>query len=150
MTSFYFCFLALYNRGVFYCVLSLFSVKLKPKGIYFILFLLSPSCFRFTLTENFCLYDDAFDSILFYRFLEQLSVISCLSVLGSCDTNLNCDDKKNMDYCFYHYYYHYYYQHVFICLLIVFHRKVWNVQYRILQSMQAKNCGTLFYFNGNL
>lgn len=28
------------------------------------------------------------------------------------------------------------------------HRKVWNVQYRILQSMQAKNCGTLFSVYG--
>lgn len=28
------------------------------------------------------------------------------------------------------------------------HREVWNVQYRILQSMQAKNCGTLFSVYG--
>lgn len=37
----------------------------------------------------------------------------------------------------------YYYYHVFCS-----HREVWNVQYRILQSMQAKNCGTLFSVYG--
>lgn len=36
-----------------------------------------------------------------------------------------------------------YYYHVFCS-----HREVWNVQYRILQSMQAKNCGTLFSVYG--
>lgn len=42
---------------------------------------------------------------------------------------------------------------LFVVLLSSFscfcsHRKVWNVQYRILQSMQAKNCGTLFSVYG--
>lgn len=53
---FFFC-ISVVSWTVIYCVLlwtKLFSVKLKPKGVFFFFFSRLLSCFCFTLTENIC------------------------------------------------------------------------------------------------
>lgn len=143
---------------VIYCVFlwtKLFSVKLKPKGFFFSCLL---SHFCFTLTENICcmlplipIY--CWNICLLFQHDTWLSVLEvCLwkphklewywqEVYGWVICRLSV--CYIVFFLFSYYYYYYCYYHV-----LSSHREVWNVQYRILQSMQAKNCGTLFSVYG--
>lgn len=144
---FFFC-ISVVSWTVIYCVLSwtkLFSVILKPKGFFFSRLL---SRFCFTLTENICCMLPLIPILL----LEYLFIYSawhaaeCISsvFVKATQTWMVLTGSIWVNYCLFYCFF------LFLIIIMYFcsHREVWNVQYRILQSMQAKNCGTLFSVYG--
>jgi len=156
---------------VFYCEQNCFQSNLNPKEflslfLFFFLFCFFFSCPVFSLLAV-VLHGLKIPVVccLWFQFIAGIFVhwlgVTFLRVCpeGVCDsrTNRNSNERKRIGtlfavwlIAFFFFFFFFLWLSCLLVSLFVFHREVWNVQYCILQSMQAKNCGTLFYVLGNL